>query len=97
MKYYHGTTSDAADCIESEGFMGSNVAEFTSGFDTGNRDGVVFVTDSIDEAKGYGEVVFEIELLNGEAVFFQESPISDAKEFYIDCATLRVDGIWNRI
>lgn len=97
MKYYHGTTNESADCIESEGFTGSELSEFTSGFDTGNRDGVVFVTDSIEEAKGYGEAVFEIELLNGEAVFFQESPISDAKEFYIDCETLRSDGIWSRI
>lgn len=97
MKYYHGTTQDSAECIEAEGFMGSDVSKFTSGFDTGSRDGVVFLTDSIEEAKGYGEVVFEIELLNAEPTFFQESPVSNAKEFYVDCATLRNDGIWSRI
>ncbi len=93
MKMYHGTTAEAAEAIESEGFYGSDVSEFTSG-NAADRDGVVYFTDSIEEAKGYGDVVIEVELLNAEPVFFQESPVSDAKEYYVSCATLREDGVW---
>ena len=96
MKLYHGTTQDSADAIESEGFFGSELSEFTDGFTTA-ADGVVFLTDSLDEARGYGDAVFEVELLNGQPTFFQESPISNAKEFYATVAQLREDGIWNRI
>ena len=96
MKLYHGTTQYSADAIEAEGFFGSELSEFTDGFTT-SADGVVFLTDSIEEARGYGDVVFEVELLNGEPTFFKESPMSSAKEFYATVAQLREDGIWNRI
>ena len=96
MKLYHGTTPDSADAIESEGFFGSELSEFTDGFTT-TADGVVFLTDSIEEARGYGDVVFEVELLNEQPTFFQESPMSSAKEYYATVAQLREDGIWNRI
>ena len=59
--------------------------------------GVVFVTDSIEEAKGYGSVVFEIELLNESPVFFQDAPYSNAKEYYIPVAVIQEDGIYNRV
>lgn len=96
MAYYHGTTQDAAESIESEGFYGSTLSEFTDGF-TATKDGVVFLTDSIEEARGYGDVVFEIELLNSEPTFFQESPVSNAKEYYVTCESLREDGFWKRL
>lgn len=96
MKLYHGTTQDKADAIESEGFYGSELSEETDGFATA-ADKVVFLTDSIDEAREYGEVVFEVELLNGQPTFFQESPMSNAKEFYATVAQMREEGIWNRI
>ena len=96
MKLYHGTTPDNADAIENEGFFGSELSEFTDGFTT-TANGVVFLTDSIEEARGYGDVVFEVELLNEQPTFYQESPISSAKEYYATVTQLREDGIWNRI
>ena len=96
MKLYHGTTASAAEEIEAEGFFGSDLSEFTDGFTT-TTDGVVFLTDDIEEARGYGDAIFEIEMLNVEPTFFQESPISSAKEYYVTVADLRNDGIVNRL
>jgi len=44
----------------------------------------------------YGEAVYEIELLNGEAVAFQQD-CSGNQEYYIPIDTLKTDGIWKRI
>ncbi len=98
MKLYHGTTEDAADAIESEGFYGSELSEFTVGGRASDKGGVVYLTDSIDEARGYGDVVFEVELLNGQPTFFQDAPTSiTAKEYYVSVAELSNDGIWRRL
>jgi hypothetical protein len=96
MKLYHGTTTASAEEIEAEGFYGSDLSEFTDGFKT-TADGVVFLTDSIEEAQGYGDTVFCIEMLNVAPTFFQESPVSNAKEYYVSVADLRNDGIVSRI
>ena len=96
-KFFHGTTEDAADAIESEGFYGSELSEFTAGGRAADRGGVVYLTDSIEEAQGYGDVVFEVELLNGQPTFFQESPVGNAKEFYVTVTELNNDGIWKRL
>ncbi len=95
MKYYHGTTEDCADCIESEGFYGSELSEMTDGFTTLSQGGVVFLTDSIEEARGYGDVV--IEVANIEPVYFQDAPYSDAKEYFVSIEELRSNGSWNRL
>ncbi len=97
MKLYHGTTEERAEYIENEGFHGSELSDMTDGFTTLDAGGVVFVTDSIEEAKGYGSVVFEIELLNESPVFFQDAPYSNAKEYYIPVAVIQEDGIYNRV
>ena len=97
MELYHGTTEERAEYIESEGFRGSELSEMTDGFTTLDDGGVVFVTDSIEEAKGYGGAVFEIELLNEEPVFFQNAPYSSAKEYYIPVAVIQEEGIYNRV
>ena len=68
MKYYHGTTEHCAESIEAEGFYGSELSELTDGFSTLNEGGVVYVYDNPESAQEYGGVVYEIELLNGEAV-----------------------------
>ena len=94
-KYYHGTTGYCADAIESEGFYGSELSEMTDGFTTMNQGGVVFLTDSINEARGYGEVVLEISYV--EPVFFQDAPTSNAKEYYVSVEELRNSGSWSRI
>jgi hypothetical protein len=94
MKYYHGTTTDAAEAIESEGWYGSELSVFTGGGVASDRTGVVYLTDSVGEAQGYGNVVFEIELLNEQPEFFQESPVGDANEYYISAVALNRDGIW---
>ena len=97
MKLYHGTTENAASAIESEGWYGGELSALTDGFTANNRSGVVYLTDSVEEAQGYGDVVFEVSLLNEIPVFFQESPVGNANEFYITADTLNNDGIWKRL
>ena len=96
MKYYHGTTEECAESIEAEGFRGSEIDEFTDGFTTLSKGGVVYVYDNPKLAAEYGDAVYEIELLNGEAVAFQED-WSGNQEYYIPVETLKADGIWKRI
>lgn len=96
MKYYHGTTEECAESIEEEGFRGSELSELTDGFSTLSKGGVVFVYDTPEPAMEYGGVVYEIELLNGEAVAFQDDCFG-VQEYYIPIETLREDGIWKRI
>lgn len=95
MKLYHGTTSDNADAIENEGFYGSELSEMTDGFTTLTTGGVVFLTDDIEQARGYGDVVFEIE--NVDAVFFQEAPMGPGNEYYVTVDELRNNGSWKRL
>ena len=98
MKLYHGTNGKAAGKIMRNGFLGSQLSEMTDGF-TVSADGVVFMTDSISEAKCYGEAIFAIEIDN--PTFFQDCPTSNAKEFYADVATVnnclvtRVGGMFH--
>ena len=96
MKYYHGTTEECAESIEAEGFRGSEIDELTDGFTTLSKGGVVYVYDNPELAVEYGEAVYEIELLNSEAVAFQED-WSGNQEYYISIDTLKADGIWKRI
>jgi len=96
MKYYHGTTEECAESIEAEGFRGSELDELTDGFTTLDAGGVVYVYDDPELAAEYGEAVYEIELLNGEAVAFQQD-CSGNQEYYIPIDTLKTDGIWKRI
>ena len=96
MKYYHGTTEECAENIEAEGFRGSELDELTDGFTTLNAGGVVFVYDSPELAAEYGDAVYEIELLTGEAVAFQQD-WGGNQEYYIPIDTLKTDGIWKRI
>lgn len=95
MKLYHGTTNDNADAIESEGFYGSELSEMTDGFTTLTEGGVVFLTDSVEEARGYGDVVFVVEHV--EAKFFQECPTSYAKEYYVTVEELKENGSFYRM
>lgn len=95
MAFYHGTTEDCADAIESEGFYGSELSNMTDGFTTLNQGGVVFLTDSIEEARGYGDIVFEISYV--EPVFFQDAPTSNAKEYFVTVEELRNNGAWSRL
>lgn len=71
MKLYHGTTQKKAEYIEKEGFLGSELSEFTDGF-THIEDGVVFLTDSIEEARQYGGAVIEVNLEGVEATPFND-------------------------
>jgi len=80
MKLYHGTQEWRADCIEAEGFLGSELQEFTDG--TLLENGVVFCSSSLAEARLYGEAIFVIED-DSLAVFFQESPASGAPEYWL--------------
>jgi hypothetical protein len=96
MKYYHGTTENRAESIEAEGFRGSELEQFTDGFKTLDYGGVVFVYDNVEAAQGYGEIVYEIELLNEQAIPFQEDQNGE-QEYYIPMSVMYEDGIWKRI
>lgn len=61
MRFYHGTSQKIANCIEAEGFLGSELTEMTDGFNHVD-DGVVFLTEDIDEALEYGGSVIEVHL-----------------------------------
>ena len=56
----------------------------------------MFVYDNPELAAEYGEAVYEIELLNGEAAAFQQD-WSGNQEYYISIDALKADGIWQRI
>lgn len=96
MKYYHGTTEDCAESIDAMGFQGSKLEAFTDGFTTIGHDGVVFVYDNPESAREYGDVVYEIELLNETAIPFQEDQCG-TREYYIPMRVMHDDGIWQRI
>lgn len=97
MKFYHGTDEYRAELIEAEGFLGSELSDFTDGF-THVDDGVVFLTDSYDEAAEYGGVVFEVEFPDGtEPTFFQESPCGPGNEFFVPVAAMNHSGLYRRI
>lgn len=66
MNLYHGTSQSNANCsqsnancIEEEGFLGSELSDLTDGF-SHVEDGVVFLTEDIDEAREYGEAVVQV-------------------------------------
>lgn len=98
MILYHGTNSKAAGKIMWHGFRGSELTDMTDGFSTSDT-GVVFMTDSIKEAKGYGDAIFAIEI--DDPTFFQDCPTSNAKEYYADvdkvnkCLITRVGSMFN--
>lgn len=87
MKIWHGTTVESAEVIEEEGFMGSFLKKTTDGFSTTGSclDGFVFFAPDIEEARGYGEAIFEVELSDKEfeKFFFQKSRETDAIEIAI--------------
>ena len=61
MKLYHGTTNNAADYIEKEGFRGSVLSEFTGAGEWDDESGVVFAAFTAEEAAEYGDAIFEID------------------------------------
>lgn len=95
MKYYHGTHESHAEQIDAEGFRGSELSTMTDGFTTQATGGVVFVADNAEHASDYGDVVYEIELLNGDATEFAIDA-NGRKEYYITIQQMNDEGIWNR-
>ena len=93
MKLYHGTTETNANCIEEEGFLGSELSEFTDGF-SHVEDGVVFMADNIEEAREYGEVVLEIHLEGVEAHAFTDG---NTNHFYAHTSELNEQSWWERL
>jgi hypothetical protein len=98
MKLYHGTKTEKADAIEQEGFYGSELSEFTTnGNSQDTREGVVFCATTVEEAREYGDAIFEIDAEDGEMVAFQESPITGEMEYYITAALLNDEIPFERI
>lgn len=88
--YYHGTSEKAANCIEKEGFRGSELDDCTVGRLVDN--GVVFLADCVELAKGYGNTIVAVE--TSRAVFYQECPVTGHKEYYVSISDLEEEGAW---
>jgi hypothetical protein len=91
MKLYHGTTNRAANCIEKEGFRGSELSEFTSA-GTFVEDGVVFAARTIEEAAEYGEAIFEIDV---PAEFINEYADGWTSHCYITISDMIEQADWS--
>lgn len=92
MKLYHGTQEWKANCIEAEGFLGSELDGLTIGRHV--EGGVVYFASTENEAAEYGDVVFEIDL-DGVEVF----PFSDGNtdHFYAYAEEVNGQASWERV
>ena len=88
--YYHGTSERNANCIEKEGFRGSELDSLTVGILVEN--GVVFLADTEELAAGYGDTIVTVE--TESAVFYQECPVTGHKEYYVKVSDLEEEGAW---
>lgn len=90
MRLYHGTSQRNANSIEAEGFLGSELSELTDGF-SHVEDGVVFLTEDVEEAKEYGEAVIEVHLEGIES-----HPFSDGNtdHFYAIAEEVNQQAWW---
>jgi len=61
MKLFHGTQDWRANCIETEGFLGSELSELTS-LGRHVEGGVVYFAATAEEATEYGDAIFEVDL-----------------------------------
>ncbi|MHC4617971.1 MAG: hypothetical protein ACYTEQ_09480 [Planctomycetota bacterium] len=90
MKFYHGTPSRNQRSIEEEGFLGSELSDHTDGF-SHVEDGVVFLTQSIEEAQEYGSTVFEIHLEGIEVKDFSDG---NTDHFYANANEVNEQSWW---
>ena len=97
MKFFHGTTERAADCIEKEGFLGSELSTDTSGFSHKyNADGVVFLAKDLELAQEYGEAIIEVEIDESRVKPFQLCPVTGKQEYYATMQDMEEDASWWR-
>ena len=89
---YHGTDEWRADCIDAEGFLGSEVSDFTVG--THIENGVVFLADTVDEAAQYGDVVFAVHL---EGVEVTPHHVDGSDHFYASAQEINDQSWWERV
>lgn len=95
MKLYHGTSTENAEYIEEEGFIGGELDKLTVGRKV--EGGVVFMATSIEEAKGYGDAVFSIDfnLMDCE----QPVPFNDgdSQHYYSTAQNINRNADYRRI
>ncbi len=92
MKLFHGTQEWRANAIDGDNeWIGSEKKELTT---LGKPGDVVFLTDDIEEASQYGDVVFEIG--NVKADFFGLA-YSGKKEYTCSAKDLNENGWWKRV
>jgi len=70
MILFHGTTQENHDCIEAEGFLGSEIDSLTIGRHVDG--GVVFLADTVEEAEEYGDVALAVHLEGVKAHKFSD-------------------------
>ena len=96
MKLYHGTTYQAAEYIEEEGFIGGEFSEMTDGF-THVEGGVVYLASTIKEAHEYGDAIFEIDFDMMDC----EQPVEffdgDSHHYYSPAANINRNALVERI
>jgi len=91
---YHGTTENAWECIQAEGFRGSPITEFTISRTPLEEGGVVYLTDDVEEALLYGDVVVAVHLEGVEAYEFDDG---NSTHFYAWADELNAQAWWERI
>jgi hypothetical protein len=92
MKLFHGTQEWRANCIEKEGFLGSELAECTSlgKFVDG---GVVYLAATEDEAAEYGDTILEVDL---DGVEIHEFSDGNTHHFYAAAEDVNEQASWVR-
>jgi hypothetical protein len=94
--FYHGTSEWQANCIEEEGFLGSELSTDTSGFsrDRNFNDGVVYLAKDIELAKGYGGTVVQVDIDDSLVNEYQECPVTGLREYFAAVADVVKDAAW---
>ena len=93
--FYHGTTQRSAECIEAEGFLGSELSTFTSGFASKDfENGVVFLAKEKELALGYGDTLIEVHIDESLVSEYQECPITGLREYFAKLSDMIEDAAW---
>lgn len=92
MKLYHGTQEWKANCIEAEGFLGGELDDCTVGRHIDG--GIVYLAQTPEDAREYGDTVFEVDLEGIEVHPFSDG---NTQHFYAFAQEVNEQASWERI
>ncbi len=92
MKLFHGTQNWRANCIEKEGFLGSELSECTS-LGKHVSGGVIYLAATEAEAAEYGDAILEVDL---EGVKVHEFSDGNTNHFYALADEVNNQASWVR-